>query len=187
MFHFTMFGGADVKMDGTPKVIITIFGGTDVHRQTLAKRIMREKHLSAAERANAPHPNPNPFAYRPQRRQRNGCFMLTLFGGVDLKPPSIAEEFMDMREVIASGMVSSAEWDELVARIYELGDQEGHASLTMFGAMEESALSEQDEVKKIKSARDLGIISDDEELALRGVVGRDPQQIRMLLRQTAFA
>ena len=36
-------------------------------------------------------------------------------------------------------------------------------------------------------ANELGLINDDEESALRAVVGRDTEQVRMLLRQTAFS
>ena len=49
MFHFTLFGGSEVKLDGSSKLVVTMFGGTDLHRQTLAKRIMREKQLAEHE------------------------------------------------------------------------------------------------------------------------------------------
>lgn len=191
MFHFTLFGGSDIKLDGSSKLIVTICGGTDIHRQTLAKRILREKHFAELE------DKPDPTADTPRlgmaigmargRRRSTTSFLFTLCGGVEIKAPSLSEEFMDMRELVGSGLVSSQDWDRLVSRIYSMGEAEGHASLTICGALEESTLSEEDELKKIRSARELGMISEDEEHALRGVVGRDPQQVRMLLRQTAFS
>ncbi len=187
MFHFTLFGGSEVKLDGSSKLVVTMFGGTDLHRQTLAKRIMREKQLAEHEaRLSREHNTAGLAAFQASRRARNTAFVLTMFGAVEIKPPSLTEEFMDMRELIASGLVSESEWDQLVGRLYESGDQESCASLTMFGSLEDSKLSEDEELKKIKSAQELGILTPDEELALRAVVGRDANQVRMLLRQTAF-
>jgi hypothetical protein len=190
MFHLTLFGGTDVKLDGRTKLIITCFGGTDVHRQTLAKRILREKHMAETELKPLPTHPPEAvvrWALARQRQRRTGCFIFTMFGAVEIKPPSLAEEFMDMRELIGSGLIKQEEWDRLVGRIYEMGESEGHASFTMFGALEESTLSEDEELQKIRSAQELGMISADEENALRNVVGRDPHQVRQLLRQTAFS
>lgn len=198
MFNFTIFGGSEVKLDSGSKLILTMFGGTDVFKSTLAKRIMQEKHLLESERGAAKQasdwagnaaPAMSAFATmstaRSRRRQRT--FILTIFGGVEIKPPSLAEEFMDMRELTSSGLISSEEWDALVGRLYQLDDLEGISSFTLFGGLEHGSLSEADELKKIKSARDLGLLGEEEEVALRSVAGRDPQQVRMLLRQTAFA
>ena len=199
MFHFTIFGGSEVTLTGSRQLILTLFGGTEVRKPTLAKRLIQEKHAQwpgkpagqvAAD--DKLHKVQNFFdkldsgaGGRPG--QRSSTFLLTIFGGVELKPPSIAEEFMDMRELVSSGMIEPREWDQLVGRMYQMGDLDSISSFTLFAGMGEAALSEEEEIKKIASATSMGLISGDEEQALRSVVGRDPQQVRMLLRQTAFA
>ena len=82
---------------------------------------------------------------------------------------------------------SADEWDQSVGRLYQMDDLDSVSSLTLFGGMGEAVLNQEEEIKKIHSAVGLGLIDEDEERALRSVVGRDPQQVRMLLRQTAFA
>lgn len=197
MVHFTIFGGSEVTLGSGGKCIVTLFGGTDVRKPTLAKRLMQEKHLLSSHQA-APGKDlknvdkvlmflgGNYPAGQPGSRRSRSNFILTICGGVEIKPPSIAEEFMDMRELMSSGLISEAEWDQLVGRLYQMGEMDSISSFTLFGAMGEGSLSEEEEIKKIHSARELGLIDTEEERALRSVVGRDPQQVRMLLRQTAF-
>lgn len=188
MFHFTIFGGSEVTLSGTCKIIVTIFGGTDIRKPTLAKRLMQEKLSYQAEAETAPKPATiGDLLMGLSRPRRRGHFILTMFGAAEIKPPSLAEEFIDMRELIASGLVGESTWDQLVGRLYQMGDMDGISSCTLFGAMGEEPLADEEEIKRIQSARELGLITSDEERALRSVVGRDPQQVRMLLRQTAFA
>ena len=199
MFHFTIFGGSEVTLTGSRQLIFTLFGGTDVRKPTLAKRLMQEKHAPwSAEPAGQVDTDDKLHKFKNffekldsgaggRPGQRSSTFLLTIFGAVELKPPSIAEEFMDMRELVSSGLIEPREWDQLVGRMYQMGDLDSISSFTLFAGMDEAALSEEEEIKKIASATSLGLISGDEEQALRSVVGRDPQQVRMLLRQTAFA
>ncbi len=198
MFHFTVCGGSEVTLTGGGQFIVTLFGGTDVRKPTLAKRLMREKHALVTQNPD-PNYKPNNLdkilnhlqgnspSGSPLANKRRSTFILTICGGVEIKPPSIAEEFMDMRELVSSGLIDPNEWDQLVGRLYQMGELDSISSFTLFGGMGEVALNEQEEIKKIHSASGLGLISEDEEKALRSVVGRDPQQVRMLLRQTAFA
>lgn len=188
MVHFTMFGGSEVKMSRETRVIITIFGGTEIYKPTLARRLLREKHV-----ANPGSAGP-PGALATMRHEmsaaqlrRNNIVLFTLFGSAEIKPPSLAEEFMDMRELVSSGLITKDQWDQLLARIHDKGDMDGISSFTLFGGLNESPLSDEEEIKKIRSAQELGLINSNEEQALRSVVGRDPEQVRMLLRETAFA
>ncbi len=198
MFHFTIFGGSEVTLTGGSQFIFTLFGGTDVRRPTLAKRLVQEKHLLQANRPPANYSpdgvdkvlnfiKGDPTYGRPDAPNNGKCFLLTIFGGVEIFPPSIAEEFMDMRELISSGLLDPGEWDQLVGRLYQMGELDSISSFTLFGGMGEADVDEQEEIKKISSACGMGLINQEEEKALRSVVGRDPQQVRMLLRQTAFA
>ena len=198
MFHFTIFGGSEVTLTGGSQFIFTLFGGTDVRRSTLAKRLVQEKHQLQANRPPADYSRDgvdkvlnfmkgDPAYGRPDGHEHRKCFLLTIFGGVEIHPPSIAEEFMDMRELVSSGLINADEWDQLVGRLYQMDDLDSVSSLTLFGGMGEVAIPQEEEIKKIHSAVGLGLIDEDEERALRSVVGRDPQQVRMLLRQTAFA
>ena len=198
MFHFTIFGGSEVTLSGQGQCIVTLFGGTDVRKPTLAKRLMQERHALSSRKSD-PDYNPNNVdkvlnvlqgntpTGLPRTEKRHRTFLLTIFGAVELRPPSIAEKFMDMRELVSSGLISADEWDQLVGRLYQIDDLDSVSSLTLFGGMGEAALNQEEEIKKIHSAVGLGLIDEDEERALRSVVGRDPQQVRMLLRQTAFA
>ena len=198
MFHFTIFGASEVTLSGQGQCIVTLFGGTEVRKPTLAKRLMQERH-ALSNRKSDPDYNPNNVdkvlnvlqgntpTGLPRTEKRHRTFLLTIFGAVELRPPSIAEEFMDMRELVSSGLIDVDEWDQLVGRLYQMDDLDSVSSFTLFGGMGEVAINQEEEITKIHSAVGLGLIAEDEARALRSVVGRDPQQVRMLLRQTAFA
>ncbi len=58
MFHFTIFGGSEVTLSGQGQFIVTLFGGTDVRKPTLAKRLMQERHALSSGKSD-PNYNPN--------------------------------------------------------------------------------------------------------------------------------
>jgi hypothetical protein len=165
MFQVCAFGGYEGRLLPTKRVLITLFAGAELHRPTLARRLLacRRRQVEAVP----PH----------------RLVVLTLFGGTELKWPTLAEEFLDLREAISSGAISLAEWDPLMGDLSRMED-EAIFSLTLFGAFEETALPSEDaEVDALAVQRHLGNIPESAGKVLEYAIGQPEPSRRAVLRQ----
>lgn len=141
MIQVTVFSGHEGLLRFDRLFYLTIFGGCDLVRPTIARRLVAQK--SAAR-------DGHPEGRRP--------FFLTVFGGVDISAPTLAAEFLDLRETIESGLLSLDDWSRAMA---QLGHADGAVgSFTLFGGFDECKLpTENEEIDSLGVQRHLGNIS----------------------------
>jgi hypothetical protein len=94
MVQVTIFGGHDGRLRYDKWLYITLFGGCELVRPTVARQILMSRQAASPE--------------RPKQRKP---FFLTLFGGAEITSPTLAEEFIDLRELISSGLLTLSDWD----------------------------------------------------------------------------
>jgi hypothetical protein len=143
MIQVTIFSGHEGRVRPERKFYLTIFGGCTLVRSTVARQI-----LAAREAAK-------------QGPSHGGQqFFLTVFGAVEIKCPTMAEEFVDLADMMRGGSLSMNEWDRAMAT---LGRAEfSPASFTLFGGFEEQVLpSEKEEIDSLAIHRHVGSISED--------------------------
>ena len=124
MMNLCIFGGQEGQFSPDKRVCLTIFGGCDLKRPTLAR------HLATTRTANGQHPNPG------------SCFVLTIFGGTDITMPTVAEEFIELHEAIRSRALSLEEWDRYTANGSTAGPR--LSSFTVFGGLTSDGLPDED-------------------------------------------
>lgn len=154
MFHVTIFGGHDGQLQPDKRFYLTLFAGCDLVRPTIARRLLAQKQ---GER-NA--------ELRPHR-----AFFLTIFAGVDIMSPTLVEEFLDLREMMAGGLLDTADWDRCMGA---LGQPEGSiASLTLFGGLDEHVVpSENEEIDSLATQQHLGNIPESAGQVLQFGIGQ---------------
>ena len=169
MVHVTIFGGHGGRLQGDKRVFITLFGGTELFRPTLARQLLAQKQAQKEGRLSARRP-----------------FLLTIFGGVEITYPTLAEEFLDLRELIASSLLSMSDWDRSMAM---LADPSGSvASFTMFGACEENNLPTEDlEVDSLAAQHHLGNISGTAVQALQFGIGQQGSERAAAVKRALMA
>ena len=150
MVHFCMFGGHEGELDPNKKVCITIFGGCELKRPTVAKQIL-DMRRNAEE-----HPH----------RRGSGHFFVTVFGSTELKSPTLAEEYIDLQDALQSDLLKLEDWDWAIAQL-AANDAYRIGSFTLFGGFGSSELpSENEEL---------------DAMALNNYVGRVPEPaVKML-------
>ncbi|MCG3137673.1 MAG: hypothetical protein HJJLKODD_01522 [Phycisphaerae bacterium] len=199
MAHVTVFSGSEIRLSGRREIVLTIFGGIDIYKPTLAKRIMEELQNFRNQPAPVTATQPvndidrlinylsgrNPDGSHRTQSQRT-TYILTIFGGVDLIAPTLVQEYLEIRELVNSGTISPAEWSVLAGRMLAIEENESISSLTLFGGLSHTTPNKKEEEKQISSARNMGLLNTDEEMALRSVSGQNRQQVRSLLRQVAL-
>ncbi len=141
MIHLTIFGAHEGRLQPDKLIYVTLFGGCEVVRPTLARQLLAKRQAERDKR---------PTGRRP--------VFLTVFGASAIKSPTLAEEFIDSREMINSGLLAMADWERSMV---ELGRGDGAvASLTIFGGFGECEIpSEDEEVDSLAVQRHLGNIS----------------------------
>jgi hypothetical protein len=171
MIQFCIMSGHEAKIRPEPKIYVTLMGGCDLKRETVARRILTQR-----------------------QRQREGKdtppkqFFLTLMGGTVITCPTLAEEFLDLQQLIRAGELSLADWDRALADLGRL--DVSIASFTLMGAFSECELpSETEEIDSLALQRHLGNISADAgEVLQHGIGQRDAERHSVVRRalQTAM-
>jgi len=169
MIQFCIMSGYEGRIRPEPKIYVTFMGGCDLKRETVARQILAQRLHQREGKTQAP-------------RQ----FFLTVMGRVEIKCPTLAEEFIDLREMINSGTLSMDDWDRAMA---DLGRTDvSIASFTLMGGFSENELpSENEEIESLAVQRHLGTISDSAGQVLQFGVGQRDAERRATLRQAILA
>ena len=156
MFQVTIFGGHDGRLRYDKWFYLTLFGGVDLVRPTIAHQLIAKRQ---AQQDRIPIARRKPF-------------FLTIFGAVDIKSPTLAAEFIDLKEMLRSEQLTLEEWDRAVANLGRLDP--GVASFTLFGGFDECGLpSENEEVDSLATQRHLGNIPESAGQVLQYGIGHD--------------
>ncbi|NOS99167.1 MAG: hypothetical protein HOP29_00900 [Phycisphaerales bacterium] len=163
MIQFCIFGGHEGQLNTEKKIYVTIFGGCELKKQTLARRIVESRR--------------RPSNGEPSRRR---FFFVTIFGGTEVKLPTLAEEYLDMQDAMRAGLITPADWE--AAQL--LDEDVNYGSFTAFGGFEASHLpSEDEEVEGLAINRHLGHIPENAGHMLEHAVGRSGSHRTAILRQ----
>jgi len=167
MIQVTVFSGHEGLLRNDRLFYLTLFGGCDLVRPTVARQILARSR----ERRDMV----------PMRRP----FFLTIFGGVDIKAPTLAQEFLDFREMLHSGLL---QLDQLDGWLAELQDSDGSVgSFTLFGGFDECALpTENEEIDSLGVQRHLGNVSEEACRVLQLGIGQRGSERRATLRRAVM-
>lgn len=167
MIQVTVFSGHDGQLRHDRLFYLTLFGGCDLVRSTVARQILARRR----ERRDL----------APVRRP----FFLTIFGGVDIKAPTLAQEFLDLREMLHGGLLQREELDGWLAELHESEGSVG--SFTLFGGFDECALpSENEEIDSLGVQRHLGNVSEEACRVLQLGIGQRDSERRATLRRAVM-
>jgi hypothetical protein len=168
MIHVTIFGGHEGRLQPNKRFYLTLFGGCGLVRPTVARQLLAQRQ---AEREN---------------RARGKTFFLTAFGAAEIKAPTLTEEFLDLREMINSGMLNLDDWERSMA---ELARSEGLiASFTIFGGFDECTLPKEDEeIDSLAVQRHLGNIPESAGHVLQFGIGQRGAERTATLRRAILA
>ena len=165
MIQICVMGGHEGRMLPERKGYLTIFGSCELTRPTVARQIFARRQR---ERQGLP----------PTHMQ----FFLTICGASEIKVPTLAEEFIDLRDLLASGALDMNDWDRAVADI-SLSDV-SISSFTVMGAFSESELPSEDaEIESLAVQSHLGSIPEGARKVLQLGIGQREGERRATLRR----
>lgn len=168
MLQWCMFGGYEGLMGPERKCYVTLFGGCELRRPTLARQLL------AAQRAGA------------ERAEFGKKVVITLFGATEIKSPTLAEEFIDLREAAKTNLLDLLKWDTYLADL-DRWQNSAVLSFTMFGALEESCLPTEDqEIEGLALQRHLGNIGDSSGRMLELGIGQAGAQRRSVIQHAVM-
>lgn len=165
MLQVCIMGGHDGRLQPEKKIYLTMFGGVELTRPTVARQILTyRKKQSDGD-------------FKPSRH-----IFITLFGGVDIKSPTLSEEFIDLRELLQSGQISLREWEVCMSDVAKFDSS--ISAFTFAGGFSESELpSEKEEIDSLAVQQYLGTISEQVIDILKFGVGQKDVDRRSTLRK----
>lgn len=128
MPHFCLFAGSEAIMDPGGSVAITLFGGMTLKKPPLAHVLVEQtmrRSAPARRTFGADDHDPQPFI-RINSGAWSGNFVFTVFGGTEVRWPTLAEEFLALKEAVSGGLLTLADWDRALGR--------GGAHITRIGS-----------------------------------------------------
>lgn len=165
MLQVCVMGGHEGQLRLEKKVYLTLFGGVELTRPTVARQILATRRESPAGKFNIPHQ-----------------YFITVCGGVDIYSPTLAEEFIDLREMIRNGELSVNDWEACMAEVARFEASIG--SLTLMGGFSEAGVpSEKEEVDKLAVQQYLGNIPAEAVEILKFGIGQKGTERRATLRK----
>jgi hypothetical protein len=170
MLQLCLFGGYGGPLRPEKKVYFTAFGGSDLMRPTLARRIAWARDHQKTGSTS-----------------KHRYFIITLFGGTDIKSPPLAEEFIDLKAMVRSGGLLLREWDRCLAEMHRF-ENESITSITLFGGLGEDEIPAEDvEIDSLALQRHLGNIPDRAGEILQLGVGQSGTQRTAVIHQAVAA
>ncbi len=188
MVKITIFGGYEGRLNFGNEFYFTLFGGCELVRPTLARQLVAQRQIErdTPARKNTPGWRGDPGGDRSLYPNRQRPFFFTMFGNTEIKAPTLAEEFIDLREAISSGTLTVEDWDRSLA---DLARPEGSiGSFTLFGGFEDDKSPPEDaEVDALAIQRHLGNVSEQTGQALQLGIGQREGERRAILRHALLA
>lgn len=189
MIKVTIFGGHEGCLSFDTQFYFTMFGGCVVVRPTLARQVLAQRNL---QRSGVPPEGGSSQGadgkarFRQDSPLRGRPFFFTMFGGTEIKSPTLAEEFVDLREAVRSESLTMADCERLIT---DAGFADASiGSFTIFGGFEEGlAPSEEKKIDGLAIQRHLGNVSEQVSRVLQLGIGQSEGQRRAVLRQAILA
>lgn len=154
MLQLCAFGGYEGPLSREKKCFLTVFGGSELNRPTLARQLIASRDQKEGKTASAK------------------MIFLTLFGSTSIKCPTLAEEYLDLQQAVENGSLQLSDWRSYLNELDQF-QSSSLMSLTLFGSFAEHCLpSENEEVEGLALQRHFGNISDDSGHILEMGVGR---------------
>lgn len=163
MIQVTIFSGHDGRLRFDKFLYLTLFGACEMTRPTVARQLLASRKNKGDGSAVARMP-----------------FFLTIFGAAFIKSPTLVEEFVELREMLAAGLLTMDDWDRA------MGDMSDGsvASFTLFGGFDECELPSMDEeVDSLAVQRHLGAISESAGQMLQYAIGQKGSERRSAVRR----
>lgn len=178
MLQVTLFGGHEGQLRFEKRVFLTIFGGCELYRPTVARQLLAARQRLEARREHGRGPAAGDDAGLVRHRP----FFFTVFGGVEIKMPTLAAEFVDLREMIRSGLLSMEDWERYMAELVQADSDV--ASFTMFGSFVDCQLpGEDEEVDSLAVQRHLGNLDESAMRVLQlGIGQREAERLATVRR-----
>ena len=169
MASFCMFGSHGGQLGPAGGVHITIFGASELLRPPVARQII--------DRREEVH----------KRRSRPMQVLVTLFGAAGVRWPTLAEEYLVLREALRSGDLTLDDWDRYIGGA--IGTElPGIHPVTLCGTFNADGLPEdEEELDALAMQQHLGHLSEQTVAFLTMAVGQRGAQRLTAVRHALSA
>lgn len=168
MIQFCIMGGQEAVIQPETKIYFTLMGGCDLRRETLARRLLAQRQRKKEGRSIP--------------RQ----FFITIMGATEVTCPTLADEFIDLQQLLRSGQLTLDDWDRAIGELSQLDVSIG--SFTLMGGFSECEIpSESQEIESLALQRHMGNITREASDVLQHGIGKRNGERHATLRRALLA
>lgn len=174
--NFTIFGVTETEISGSGFTSLTMFGGTELRRQTLAERIMNLSKTAGRK----------PSAWE-KLAGTDRPTVITLFGITTIVSPTIIEEYSAVRNLLNSGAITKEECMAMVASISNGNADKEITTVTLFGGCGFETVNEKKQRKALELAEKAGSITPTVKEELAQAIGCPDRTAVSIVARVAMA
>ncbi len=173
---FTIFGASEAEITSSGFTSVTLFGGTELRRQTVAERIMRRRAVAGRK----------PGIWE-SLVGRDRPLAITFFGVTNIVSPTIIEEYSAVRSLLESGTITGEECMALVGSLASPDSREEITRVTLFRGCGIGPVSEKKQRKALDVAERSGAISSRTRGELEQAIGCPDRAATSIVARAAMA
>ena len=174
--NFNIFGISEAEITTSGFTSLTIFGGTELRRQTVAERIMRRRAGGGRK----------PGLWE-RLVGRDRPLAITVCGITTIVSPTIIEEYSAVRSLLDSGTITVEECRALVGSLASPDSREEITMVTLFGGCGFETVSEKKQRKALDLAERSGAISSRTRGELEQAIGCPDRAATGIVARAAMA
>lgn len=168
MVHFSVFGGFSGRVQAGRNLYLSVFGPAQLRRPAAATRLIEARQGA-------------------HRGEGWACVYLSIFGGLTIKAPTLAEEFLALLDALRCGALTLDEWDRSGDRLVDQGGPRT-AFFSVFGGLNADVLpGEDEELDDLSLQRHAGFIPEPSLDRLMLAIGHGGAQRLAAVRQAVVA
>ena len=163
MVNLTVFSGAEIETQAEPQIIVTLFGVTEIYTPTVTQILLHQTQEN---------PRTSPWSKKEQADQQKNIY-ITIFGVTSIYRPLLGREYMDLKNLLASGAIGLADFQVLWMQNTTQTYRSTYRTFTFFGVCGLEIPAKKVELKEIDRLLDTHVIQPDEHRFLKGLVSED--------------
>jgi len=170
MVHFCIMGGYEGFLASEGKLYVTLMGACELTCPTIARQVLARRRREVNGAADSPVHQ----------------FFLTLMGATEIKLATLAQEYVDLADLLRNRTITLNDWDRHAGETARSDVSIG--SFTALGGFSDGELPEEDEeIESLALQRHLGTISEAAASVLQCGIGVRGAERRATIRRAIAA
>jgi len=163
MVNLNLFSNAEIQMQAEPLVAITLCGNTEIYTPTVTQTLLQMSEEK---------PRSSPWSHKEEAEFRKNHY-ITILGATSIYRPLLAREYMDLRNLLASGAIELSDFQVLWMQEAPRPFRKSFWALTLLGTCQHQVPANKEEMKELDRLMKANALQPGEYEYLRELINED--------------